>query len=94
MILLKRRVSPIPNPIIDAETTRNNALRSILEGLVRSPVNRAMGTMIMAEERVLIAFNRMGSTFLRAFAERTVETAHRIAVRTARVSPSIVSKPR
>lgn len=43
----------------------------------------------MAEENVLMAFDRIGSTLLRASAERTVEAAHIRDVRSPRASPII-----
>lgn len=43
----------------------------------------------MAEENVLMEFDRIGSTLLRASAERTVEAAHIRDVRSPRASPII-----
>jgi len=91
IMLLKRRVSPIPKPIIAAKITRNNDSRSMLERLFNSPAARAIGAILMVEANVLMALDRTGSTFLRASAESTVERAQAMAVMIARASPSIVS---
>jgi len=48
-----------------------------------------MGSMVKAEKKVLMVFDRTGSTLFKASAESTVEAAHIRAVRIAKISPSI-----
>ena len=49
-----------------------------------------MGNMARDAKKLLRTFALIGSTFLRAFAESTVEAAHMRAVRIARASPSMI----
>ena len=87
VMLLKRNVSPIPNPMIAAKMRKNNASRFTWKRLLNSPAAKAMGNITRVEKKVFMAFDRMGSTFLRASAGRMVEAAHSKAVRSASISP-------
>ena len=89
-MLLKRNVSPNPNPTIAAKITKNNASRFTLVRLTKSPVTATTGNITTAAAKLLIAFDQIGSTFLRASAESTVEMACSSADKIARVSPTIL----
>jgi hypothetical protein len=53
----------------------------------RTPVTATMGNITAADAKLLITFDQIGSTFLRASAESTVEIACISADKIARASP-------
>ena len=89
-MLLKRNVSPNPNPTMAAKITKNSASKVTLVKLIKSPVTTTIGSITTAAAKLLIAFDQIGSTFLRASAESTVEMAWNSADKIARDSPIIL----
>jgi hypothetical protein len=88
-MLLKRNVSPNPNPTIAAKITKNNASALTLTRPNKIPLATIIGNITTADAKLLITFDQIGSTFLRAFAESTVEIACISADKIARTSPII-----